>query len=127
MGAGNRLPLVAFAVVAGRLRRHWGCAMSVGMQIAYRGFVGSAGVEAKAHAELARLARFSGRIAGCHLAIEAMWDRPGHRLYDARLDLITPDHELIPLARSTDEDPDTAVHVAFDTAVRLLEKDNGQG
>lgn len=96
--------------------------MGVGMQIAYFGFVGSAAVESEAGAELVRLERFAKRIAGCHLAIEAWYDRPGHRLYDARLDLITRDYNLIPVQRSTDEDAEVAVRLAFDAAVGVLEK-----
>jgi hypothetical protein len=100
--------------------------MGIGMQIAYFGFPGSAEIEAEASVELVRLDRFSKLIGGCRLAIEAWSGQPAHRLYDARLDLITRDYGLIPVERCTDEDPHVAVRGAFDTAVRVLEKGQGR-
>jgi hypothetical protein len=98
--------------------------MGVGMQIACFGFAGSAALEGEAGAELVRLERFAKRIAGCHLAIEALHDQGGRARYDARLDLITRDYGLIPVEHCTDADPNAAVHRAFDSAIRLLERDS---
>ena len=48
----------------------------------------------------------------------------GRALYDARLDLITRDYGLIPVEHCTDADPNAAVHRAFDSAIRLLERES---
>jgi hypothetical protein len=74
--------------------------MGVGMQIACVGFAGSTALEGEAGVELVRLERFAKRIAGCHLAIEALHDH------------------------CTDADPNAAVHRAFDSAIRLLERES---
>jgi hypothetical protein len=95
--------------------------MGVGMQLCYLGFEGSAALEAEAGVALVRLERAAKRIAGCRLEIEARDDRPGHRVYDARLDLVTRNYGLIPGQRTTHEDVITAVHLAFEAAFRLLE------
>jgi nucleotide-binding universal stress UspA family protein len=101
--------------------------MGVGMQIVYLGFAGSNQLEAEAGAQFVRLERFGKLISGCHLAIEACGFRSGHRLYDARLDLITRRNDLIPVARYTDEDPRMALRAAFDAAVRRLEQPSADG
>ncbi|GAB6851338.1 MULTISPECIES: hypothetical protein [Paraburkholderia] len=98
--------------------------MGIGMQIVYLGFAGSAQIEAEAGAQLVRLFRFASGLAGCHLAIELMrsnGDRD-HPRYDARLDLITPSHELKPVRHCTSDDPNTAVRQAFDEAEKQLEQ-----
>jgi hypothetical protein len=97
--------------------------MGVGMQIAYMGFVGSAEIEAEASVQLVRIDRFARFVAGCHLAIESLRNLDGSRSYDARLDLITRDYNMIPVEHVTDSDPQEAIRAAFDAAVRLLEKD----
>jgi hypothetical protein len=71
--------------------------MGIGMQIVYLGFAGSGPIEAEAGAQFVRLERFWKIISGCHLAIEALHDKPGHVMYDARLDLITRANELLPV------------------------------
>ncbi|MGF6598726.1 nucleotide-binding universal stress UspA family protein [Paraburkholderia sp. GAS448] len=101
--------------------------MGVGMQIVYLGFAGSNQLEAEAGAQFVRLERFGKFISGCHLAIEACGFRSGHRLYDARLDLITRRNDLIPVERYTDEDPRIALRAAFDAAVRRLEQPSADG
>jgi hypothetical protein len=95
--------------------------MGVGMQLCYLGFDGSAALEAEAGVALVRLERAAKHIAGCRLEIEARDDRPGHRLYDARLDLVTRNYELIPGQRSTHENSSTAVHLTFEAAFQLLD------
>lgn len=101
--------------------------MEVGMQIAYRGFAGSAAIEAAAAGELARMQRFAGRLTGCHVVVELMRSASRADRFDARLDLITHAHELIPMPHSVDEDARAALHVAFDAAVREMENSHGQG
>jgi hypothetical protein len=97
--------------------------MGVGMQIAYMGFVGTAEIEAEASVQLVRIDRFARLVAGCHLAIESVRNLDGSRSYDARLDLITRDYNMIPVEHVTDSDPQETVRTAFDAAVRRLEKD----
>lgn len=93
--------------------------MGIGMQIVYLGFAGAARIEAEAGIQLLRIARFSQHIGGCHLAIEALRG-PGGPLYDARLDLITHDNELIAMPHCSHADPEAAVRAAFDCAEREL-------
>jgi hypothetical protein len=94
--------------------------MGVGMQIAYMGFARSAEIEAEASVQLVRIDRFACRIAGCHLALEVLRGDNGSRSYDARLDLITRDYNMIPIEHVTDSDVQRAIRAAFDAAVRLL-------
>jgi hypothetical protein len=93
--------------------------MGIGMQIVYLGFAGAARIEAEAAVQFVRLERFGGRISGCHLAIEAMHSKSGP-IYDARLDLVTRDGELVPLPHCADADPEKAIRAAFDRAVEAL-------
>jgi nucleotide-binding universal stress UspA family protein len=97
------------------------------MQIVYLGFAGSTAIEAEAGAQFVRLGRFGRHIAGCQLAIEATGGRAGRRVYDARLDLITRDNDLIPVKRCSNEDPHVALRAAFDAAERELEQWPRQG
>jgi hypothetical protein len=99
--------------------------MGIGMQIVYLGFAGSGPIEAEAGAQFVRLERFWKIISGCHLAIEALHDKPGHVMYDARLDLITRANELLPVRHCRNEDAHAALQEAFDAAERQL-KSAGQ-
>ncbi|MGS0891155.1 metal ABC transporter ATPase [Burkholderia stagnalis] len=94
--------------------------MGVGMQIVYRGFAGSAALEAEAAAELVGLERFRALISGCHLAIEARAAAGGTCLYDVRLDLIARDDAPTPLPPCTGSDPCETVRRAFAAAEREL-------
>ena len=106
--------------------------MGVGMQIVYLGFAGTSQIEGEAATQLVRLERFSQSIAGCHLAIEAIREQPeGARtgtaaanirspVFDARLDLIMRNGELVPIEHCLNVDPNTAVRAAFDVAERQL-------
>lgn len=98
--------------------------MGIGMQIVYFGFAGAAPIEAEAAIQLLRLERFAASISGCHLAIEAMNDAQGRR-YDARLDLITRDNDLVPMPHFMNADPEAAVRAAFDCAERALTNSGG--
>jgi hypothetical protein len=97
--------------------------MGVGMQIAYMGFVGSAEIEAEASVQLVRIDRFARLVAGCHLAIESLCNLDGSRPYEARLDFITRDYNMIPIEPVTQCGRQVAIRAAFDSAVRLLEKE----
>jgi len=112
-----------------------GGGMGIDMQILYFGFAGSAQIEAEAAVQFVRLERFGKSISGCHLAIEAIRERapdgtsrgvfdatPNHLMFDARLDLVLRNGELVPLEHRQSADPDAAVRAAFDAAERLLER-----
>lgn len=95
--------------------------MGIGMQIVYLGFAGASPLEAEAGVQLMRLARFGALVSNCHLAIEAL--RPGSACprYDVRLDLVTPAHELRPVAHCAGDDAEAAIRCAFDAAEKMLE------
>lgn len=97
--------------------------MGLGMQIVYLGFPGSAALEAEAGVQLLRLERFSGVLAGCHLAIERMrhTQHGSHQpAYDVRLDLVSASRELAPVGHCEGNDPVAAMRAAFDAAERQL-------
>ncbi|HYS66385.1 MAG TPA: hypothetical protein VEN30_21590 [Paraburkholderia sp.] len=106
--------------------------MGIGMQIVYLGFAGTSQIEAGAATQLMRLERFSRSIAGCHLAIEAIRAQPEsdgtgapaadirYPVFDARLDLIMRNGELVPIEHCSNVDPNIAVRAAFDVAERQL-------
>ncbi|NPT56152.1 hypothetical protein [Paraburkholderia elongata] len=108
--------------------------MGVCMQIVYLGFAGTSQIEGEAATQLVRLERFSKSIAGCHLAIEAIRERPKGAgtsapaadirspVFDARLDLIMRNGELVPIEHCLNADPDIAVRAAFDVAERKLDR-----
>jgi hypothetical protein len=83
--------------------------MGVGMQIVCLGFAGTSQIEGEAATQLVRLERFCRSIAGCHLAIEAIRERPGTAEAGA------PEHCL-------NADPNIAVRTAFDVAERKLDR-----
>ena len=95
--------------------------MGIGMQIVYLGFCGTAPLEAEAAVQLIRLERFGAVLSSCHLAIEALRSRSGHPVYDVRLDLITPAHELKPIGHCEGENAGEAIRYAFDAAEKELE------
>ena len=94
--------------------------MGIGMQIVYLGFAGAAPLEAEAGVQLVRLARFGALVANCHLAIEALRPGAGRPRYDVRLDLVTPEHELRPVAHCAGDDAAAAIRCAFDAAEKAL-------
>ena|SRR5579872_5130979 len=98
--------------------------MGLGMQIACRGAVAASEVEREAGVELVRLERLAQDIVNCHLTIEAYRDPSGARLYDARLDLVTREFDLIPVERGSSPNVSAAIHQAFDNAMRLLGQRN---
>ena len=111
--------------------------MGVGMQIVYLVFAGTSQIEGEAATQLVRLERFSRSIAGCHLAIEAIREPSGvagasaptaeirHPVFDARLDLIMRNGELVPIEHCLNVDPNIAVRTAFDVAERKLDRRPG--
>jgi hypothetical protein len=102
------------------------------MQIVYLGFAGTSQIEAEAASQLIRLERFGKSIAGCHLAVEAIRMTPdGCRngayageaptpLFDARLDLIMRDGQLVPVRHCLDTSANVAIKAAFDLAEQKL-------
>jgi hypothetical protein len=108
--------------------------MGVSMQIVYLGFAGTSQIEGEAATQLVRLERFSRSIAGCHLAIEAIRERPGGArasapatdircpVFDARLDLIMRNGDLVPIEHCSNADPNMAVRAVFDVAERKLNR-----
>jgi hypothetical protein len=101
--------------------------MGIGMQIVYFGFAGAASLEAEAGTHLVRLVRFGALVSNCHLAIERLRPGSAHPLYDVRLDLVTPAHELRPVAHCAGDDPEAAIRCAFDAAEKVLEAAAGVG
>lgn len=108
--------------------------MGVGMQIVYLGFAGTSQIEAEAASQLVRLERFSRSISGCHLAIESIRVASGRfeadglagdrrsPVFDARLDLIMRNGELVPIGHCLDTDATAAIQAAFDSAEQQLER-----
>ncbi len=94
--------------------------MGIGMQIAYFGFAGSAQLEAEASIQLIRLERFSARLAGCHLAIEALGAGAASPPDDVGLGRLTRGVVLQPLPHLAGPDPLDAIRRAFDAAEREL-------
>ncbi|MCX4145132.1 MULTISPECIES: HPF/RaiA family ribosome-associated protein [Paraburkholderia] len=108
--------------------------MGVGMQIVYLGFAGTSQIEAEAASQLVRLERFSRSISGCHLAIESIRVASGRSgadvlagdrrspVFDARLDLIMRNGELVAIGHCLDTDATAAIQAAFDSAEQQLER-----
>lgn len=94
--------------------------MGLGMQIVYLGFGGTPAIEAEAGVQLLRLGRFSALLLECRLAIELLCLRGQPPVYEVRLDLVSPSHELYSGGNCESEDPGAAVRAAFDAAVRVL-------
>jgi ribosomal subunit interface protein len=91
-------------------------------QITYRNLEHSAALDARI-AELSRkLDEFHPKITRCHVVIDEL-DRHKHKgnLFEARIDLHVPGHEIATHAQH--EDPYTAVTEAFDQMYRQLEED----
>lgn len=101
--------------------------MGIGMQIVYLGFAGAAPLEAEAGAQLVRLARFGDLVMNCHLAIEALRAESGSPVYDVRLDLVSPTHELSPIAHCAGADAEAAIRRAFDMAEAQLQTAAARG
>ncbi|GAB5097983.1 hypothetical protein [Caballeronia sp. HLA56] len=94
--------------------------MGLGMQIDCLGFAGADEVEREAGVGLVRLERVAKDIANCHLSIEAHLDQSGICFYDARLDLVTREFDVVPAGRISSPDLSVAIHQVFEHAVRLL-------
>jgi hypothetical protein len=101
--------------------------MGIGMQMIFLGFARSFLVEAEASVQLLRLERFGKRIAGCNLTIEALLVRFGQQDYDARLDLIGRDGQIVLGPRWSDEEPNAAIRKAFDAAEKSLSSGSNSG
>jgi ribosomal subunit interface protein len=96
------------------------------LQITFRGIAPSEPIESYVRTRAAKLERFSDRITGCHVMIEAphRHKRHGHH-YLVRIDLVVPGSELVvrrdPAERKDQEDVYASIDAAFDDAQRVLE------
>lgn len=96
------------------------------LQITFRNMDASSAVEADVREKAAKLEEYHDHIIGCRVVIEASHHHH-HKgnLYQARLDITVPGHEVV-VSRSRDqhhahEDVYVAVRDAFDSAYRQLE------
>ncbi len=100
--------------------------MDIPLQVSFRNMDPSPAVEARVREKAQKLARFSGRIIGCRVTIEAPHRRHHKgRLYTLRIDISVPGRDItIRRAGPRDhahEDVYVAIRDAFDAAVRRLE------
>lgn len=100
--------------------------MPIPLQITFRNLDPSAAVEDAVRRRAERLERFSDRITGCRVTIEAPHKhRHKGKLYDVRIDIRTPKEEIAVTHTGPQdhahEDVYVAVRDAFAAAVRLLE------
>jgi ribosomal subunit interface protein len=96
------------------------------VQISFRGVEPSAAVEDRIRERVARLRRLDDRITSCHVVVHAPHrHRHKGRLYEARIRLCRPGHELIINGEGrqdrSHEDVYVAVRDAFEAAERRLE------
>ena len=100
--------------------------MQLPLQITFRHMDSSPAVEAAIREHAQRFDRFSDRIMGCHVVVEA----PHHhhrkgKLYDVRISLTVPGEEIAVTHNGPQdhahEDVYVAIRDAFNTAARLLE------
>ena len=100
--------------------------MQLPIQITFRGIPHSDAIEAYIRQRAAKLDTFSGRITGCHVAIEA----PHHHQHTGRhfrvgIDLSVPGGEVVvshsPDENTANEDAYAAIDHAFDQIGRRLE------
>ncbi len=100
--------------------------MPIPLQITFRNLDPSAAVEKAVRRRAERLERFSDRITGCRVTIEAPHKhRHKGKLYDVRIDIRTPKEEIAVthagLQNHAHEDVYVAIRDAFAAAVRILE------
>jgi ribosomal subunit interface protein len=100
--------------------------MEIPVQLTFRDIDRSPAIEQYVQTRAAKLAKFSERITGCHVTLEAPHRHHQHgRDYRVRIDMIVPGAELV-VGRSRDEhesheDLYAAIDGAFDDADRVLE------
>lgn len=100
--------------------------MQVPLRITFRGIHPSEAIEANIRSHAERLDRYSDRITGCQVVVEA--DHRHHRkgrLYHVRIDMTVPGEEIVvarePLEHQSHQDVFVAIRDAFDAARRQLE------
>lgn len=101
--------------------------MEIPLQVTFRGFDGSAAIEAKVRERANKLERFYDRIISCRVLIEDP-HRHQHKgkLYHVRIDLTVPQQELVvshdPGNDHGHEDVYVAIRDAFEAAERQLDE-----
>jgi ribosomal subunit interface protein len=96
-------------------------------EVTFRDIERSEAVEQRVRERAERLGRLSDRITSCHVVIQAP-HRHHHKgmLYDVRIQLHVPGHELVVSREGSDnhayEDVYVVVRDAFDAAERKLEE-----
>ncbi len=96
--------------------------MQIPLQITFRHLPHSDALEARIREKAEKLERFSPRIMSCRVVVEEqrLHQHQG-RLFNVRIDLHVPGHELVVNARN-DEDVFVAVRDAFNDVRRQLEE-----
>jgi len=91
-------------------------------QITYRGLEHSAALDARILELSRKLEEFHPKITRCHVVLDEI-DRHKRKgnLFEARIDLHVPNHEMFTHAQH--EDPYTAITQAFDQMTRQIEED----
>lgn len=100
--------------------------MQIPLQITFRGFPHSDAIEANIREKAEKLDRFYRRIMGCRVMVEAKHHhRHKGNLYHVRIDITTPQKELVVSREHHDdhahEDVYVAIRDAFNAATRQLE------
>jgi len=100
--------------------------MQMPLQISFHGMEPSPAIEARIREKSAKLERFSNRIVGCRVVVEAPHRHHRHgKLYNVRIDLSVPGKDVFvghsgPLNHAH-EDVNVAIRDAFNAAARQLE------
>jgi ribosome-associated translation inhibitor RaiA/cold shock CspA family protein len=100
--------------------------MQMPLQISFHGLDPSPEIEARIRKKAAKLERFSDRIIGCRVVVEAPHRHHRHgKLYNVRIDLSVPGKDVFvghsgPLNHAH-EDVNVAIRDAFNAAARQLE------
>ncbi|MBX6322680.1 MAG: HPF/RaiA family ribosome-associated protein [Rhodospirillaceae bacterium] len=100
--------------------------MAIPLQVSFRNMDPSPAVEAHIREKVEKLSRFSGRIIGCRVTVEAPRRRsPVGKLYNLRIEISVPGRDIT-VTHAGRKDPAhadvyVAVRDAFDAAARQLE------
>jgi ribosomal subunit interface protein len=95
--------------------------MQLPLQVTFRGFAVSAGLEARVREKAAKLERFAPHIMSCHVTLDqAHKHHHQGRPFEVRIDIRVPGHEIA-VSRQHDDDLHVALRDAFDAAGRRLE------
>lgn len=100
--------------------------MQIPIQVSFHGMAGSDELEAACRREAYKLERYAQRITGCRVVISAPHQhRTKGNLYEIRIDLSLPQHEIVvnrvPTEHRADETLELALREAFDSARRRLQ------